>query len=106
VADGRNGLKVLQMTSPEMTPGHYGFSPDPSPTLIASYKTSGPAVALSKPMDRDRAVDETGHQVSVFGRLGSKPFNLEQMRKMFLRDGKLWTVKDKPTKEPEKFEEK
>jgi hypothetical protein len=50
-------------------------------------------MSISKPLDRDRAVDETGHQVSIFGRIGSRPFNLEEMRKMYLRDnGQLWTV--------------
>jgi hypothetical protein len=102
VADGRNGLRVLQLTSPVATPGHYGFSPEPSPVLIATYPTRGVATALSKPLDRDRAVDETGHQVSVFGRLGSRPFTLEEQRKLYVRDGKLWTVTDEPTTKPVK----
>ena len=51
-------------------------------------------MALSKPLDRDRAVDETGNQISVFGRLGSRPFNAEEMKKMYVRDGKVWKVKD------------
>jgi hypothetical protein len=100
VADGRNGLRVLQLTSPTMTPGHFGFSPEPTPVLIATYPTAGPAVALSKPLDRDRAVDETGNPVSVFGRLGSRAFTLEEMRKLYLRDGKPWTVTDKPAGGP------
>jgi hypothetical protein len=32
--------------------------------------------------------------VSVFGRLGSRPFNLEEQRGLYLRDGKLWTVRN------------
>jgi hypothetical protein len=35
VADGRNGLKVLQLTSPDSQPNFYGFSPAPRPELIA-----------------------------------------------------------------------
>src|SRR5205814_8579220 len=31
VADGRNGLRVLQIVSPENVPGHMGFSPTPNP---------------------------------------------------------------------------
>jgi hypothetical protein len=100
VADGRNGLRVLQLTSPSMTPGHYGFSPPPTPVLVATYATRGPAVALSRPLDRDRAVDETGNQISVFGRLGSRPFTLEERRTLYLRDGKVWKVTDAPTTEP------
>jgi hypothetical protein len=100
VADGRNGLRVLQLTSPGMTPGHYGFSPTPTPKLIATYETHGPALALSKPLDRDRAVDESGNQIAVFGRLGSRPFNYEELRKMFVRKGKLWTVTDEASTSP------
>src|SRR5258708_27438801 len=100
VADGVNGLRVLQLTSPVMTPGHYGFSPVPSPVLIATYPTQGPALALSKPLDRDRAADETGNQVAVFGRLGSRPFNYEEVRKMFVRKGKVWTVTDEAATAP------
>ncbi len=92
VADGRNGLRVLQLTSPERTKGLWGFSPTPEPELIATYKTKGEALALSKGLDRDRAVDESGNQVAVFGRRGARPFNLEEMRRLYLRDGRLYTV--------------
>jgi hypothetical protein len=54
---------------------------------------AGVAMGITKPLDRDRAVDETGHQVSVLGRIGSRPCNLEEMRRMFLtKDGKVWSV--------------
>src|SRR3546814_2244961 len=43
VADGRNGIKVLQLTSPD-NPGLYGFSPKPTPALIAWAKTPSPAL--------------------------------------------------------------
>jgi hypothetical protein len=93
VADGVNGLKVLQLTDPERVPTFYGFSPEVKPLVIAQRHTHGPAVAISKALDRDRAVDETGHQVSIFGRIGSRPFNLEEMRKLYLNPaGKLYTV--------------
>ncbi len=95
LADGAGGLKVVQLTSPASQPGYYGFNPDPKPELIAWRSTSAPALALSKGLDRDRAVDETGHQIAVFGRLGSRPFNREEMRKLFLApDGKPWVVTD------------
>jgi len=96
VADGRNGLRVLQLTSPVKTPGMWGFSPEIQPELIATYKTKGPALALSKGLDRDRAVDESGNQVAVFGRRGARPFNLEEMQKLYLRHGKLYTVSNSP----------
>jgi hypothetical protein len=94
VADGHNGLRVVQLTSPGRTPDYLGFSPHPEPALIATRHTHGPALAVPRGLDRDRAVDETGNQVSVFGRLGSRPFNLEEQRRLYLRDGKLWTVTD------------
>ncbi len=97
VADGQNGLKVLQLTSPDSQRNFYGFSPAPVPELIAWAKTPTPAVALSKGLDRDRAVDETGGQMAVFGRLGSRPFTRSEMERLFLRrDGVPWKVSDEP----------
>ncbi len=84
VADGRNGMKVIQLTSPASQPNFYGFSPAPKPELIAWARTPTPAVALSKGLDRDRAVDETGGQIAVFGRLGSRPFTRPEMERLFL----------------------
>ena len=95
VADGRNGLKVIQLTSPDSQPNLYGFSPAPKPELIAWRETKWPALAISKGIDRDRAVDETGHQMAVFGRLGSRPFTLEEMQELYLDDrGDPWYVTD------------
>ncbi len=95
LADGKNGLKVLQLTDPDKVPGYYGFSPEVKPEVIAWKQTTGPAMALSKPLDRDRAVDETGHQVSVLGRLGSRPFTSDEMKKLYLNSrGQLYTVQN------------
>jgi hypothetical protein len=95
VADGKNGLRVLQLISPDTVPGHMGFSPPPNPKLIATYPTHGEAVAVSRGLDRDRVVDETGNQTVVFGRRGSRPFNLGEMQK-FLRhaDGTPYRAED------------
>jgi hypothetical protein len=93
VADGSNGLTVVQLTSPESQPKFYGFSPEPKPQVIAHYHTGAPALALSKGLDRDRAVDETGHQMAVFGRIGSRPFTLKESERLYLdSDGKPWFV--------------
>jgi Uncharacterized conserved protein len=95
VADGRNGMKVLQLTSPDSQRNFYGFSPAPVPELIAWAKTPTPAIALSKGLDRDRAVDETGGQMAVFGRLGSRPFTRPEMERLFMtRSGVPWKVSD------------
>ena len=96
IADGVNGVRVVQLISANGTPGAFGFSARPAPTLIATRHTGGPALAISKGLDRDRAVDETGHQVAVFGRRGARPFNLDEMRRLFVRDGVVWTVTDEP----------
>ena len=84
VADGKNGMKVIQLTSPASQPNLYGFSPPPKPELIAWARTATPALALSKGLDRDRAVDETGHQIAIFGRLGSRPFHRDEMERFFI----------------------
>jgi hypothetical protein len=95
VADGVNGLKVLQLTSPEIQPKFYGFSPDPKPRVIAWRDTQSPAISVAKGLDRDRAVDETGGQIAIFGRIGSRPFTRAEQQKFFLRpDGTVWTVSD------------
>ncbi len=95
VANGVNGLMVLQLTSPESQPNFYGFSPAPKPELAAWARTPTPAIALSKGLDRDRAVDETGGQIAVFGRLGSRPFNRKEMESLFLnRRGSPYRVSD------------
>jgi hypothetical protein len=94
VADGKNGLQILQMISPENVPGHMGFSPAPNPKLIATYPTKSPAVAVGRGLDRDRVVDESGNQTVVFGRKGSRPFNLTEMKKFYERDGSLYTVEN------------
>jgi hypothetical protein len=98
VADGRNGLKVIQLTSPDSQPNFYGFSPAPMPELIAWARTQSPALALSKGLDRDRAVDETGGQIAVFGRLGARPFTRPEMERLFLSPrGIPYRVVDTPS---------
>jgi hypothetical protein len=100
VADGENGLRVVQIISANDTPGAYGFSARPTPRLVATYRTHGPAVALSRGLDRDRAADETGHQLAVFGRRGARPLNLEEQQQLYLRDGRLYTVSNPGPDDP------
>jgi hypothetical protein len=95
VADGKNGLEVLQLTSPESQPKFYGFSPDPKPQMIAWYPTRGAAQSLSRGLERDRGVDESGNQIAIFGRIGSRPFHLDEMQRLYLnKDGAPWYVDD------------
>jgi hypothetical protein len=96
VADGQNGLRVLQILSPEDSTNSYGFSPRPTPKLIATYHTAGPALAISKGIDRDRAVDESGNQIAVFGRRGARPFSRDEAARLYLRNGQPYTVTGDP----------
>jgi hypothetical protein len=97
VADAGTGVHVIQLTSPDSQPGFYGFSPPPKPRWIAGRETRGPALGLSRGLERDRAVDETGGQIAVFGRRGSRPLNHEEMRGLYLDDeGEPWYVVDEP----------
>ncbi len=55
VADGMYGLRIWQIVSPWDDAAHFsGFSPRPSPKLVATAHTRGPALAISKGIDRDR----------------------------------------------------
>ena len=85
VADGKNGLRVVQLISPDTVPGAQGFSPRPNPKLIATYPTKGEAICVSRGLERDRVVDETGGQTVVFGRRGSRPFHLDEMERFYRR---------------------
>ena len=96
VADGVNGVKVIQLMSPESQPNFYGFAPEPKPELIAWYPTASAALALSRGLERDRGVDETGHQIAVFGRIGSRPFNAAEMKRLYMgANGRPFNVTDR-----------
>jgi hypothetical protein len=86
VADGHNGLRVVQLVSPDTVPGAQGFSPRPNPKLIATYHTKGEAICVSRGLERDRVVDETGQQTVVFGRRGSRPFHLDEIARFYRTD--------------------
>jgi hypothetical protein len=61
----------------------------------------GPALAISEALDRDRAVDESGNQIAVLGRVGARPLNLAEQQRMYRREDsklgpRLWWVSDNP----------
>lgn len=100
IADGKGGFRIVQLFAPSDNPNYLGFSPKPTPKLIATKHTHGPALMVSKGIDRDRAVDESGNQIAVFNRRGSRPFNKQEAERMFLRNGSLYTVTDTPPGPP------
>jgi hypothetical protein len=99
LADGHNGLQVVQIFSPSDDPGYLGFSPHPDPKRIARYPMRD-ALVISEGIDRDRAVDESGNQLAVFGRRGARPFNKADMERLYLRDGQVYTVTNEPPGPP------
>ncbi len=71
------GLVVLDLEKPT------------EPRLLGRVESGlkAPVVAavqlvLSRGLDRDRAVDETGNQLAVFGRRGARPFNREELQRL------------------------
>ena len=70
------------------------------PELIAWARTPSAALAVAKGLDRDRAVDETGGQIAVFGRLGSRPFTRSEMERLYLNSRRFpYRVSDTGTME-------
>jgi hypothetical protein len=102
LADGKNGMKVVQIFSPNTQPNFQGFSPKPTPKVIAEFKTKGPALAISKGIDRDRGVDESGNQLTVFNRRGSRPFKQDEAQKMYIhpKTKEFYSVTNDPPSAP------
>src|SRR5947208_569846 len=75
-----------------------GVRPRPTPQLIATHKLphGAEALAVARGLDRDRAVDESGNQIGVFGRVGARPLSLAEQQQMYLRNGRVWSVSDDP----------
>ena len=96
VADGKNGLRVIQLISPDTVPQAEGFDPKPAPHLIATFKVKdGEATAVSRGLDRDRVTDESGNQTVVFGRRGSGPLSPADMAMLYRNaNGDIYRVND------------
>lgn len=101
LADGKNGFKVVQLvTAGDGKRSPYGFSPPPMPKLISQFKTHGECLCLSKALDRDRATDESGNQVTMFGRIGGRPMNLQERQKLYMKNGKVYRTSNLPKTAP------
>ena len=93
VAAGRNGLRVVKLIDTK-APGYLGWSTAPQPELIAGLPTSGPALAIAEGYRRDRAGDESGNQIGVGNRLGSRPFNAADLERFLKRNNELINVEN------------
>lgn len=93
VADGKNGLRVVKLID-TATPGYLGWSPAPTPELIASFQTSGPALSIAEGYRRDRPNDESGNQIGISNRLGSRPFNARDLARYLKRNNELIAVEN------------
>jgi hypothetical protein len=63
-----------------------------TPSLIAGHHR---IPSLHRKRSR-RGVDETGHQIAVFGRIGSRPFTLDEMKRFYMgADRRPFTVTDR-----------
>ena len=77
-----------------MSRGTWVSAPRRTPSSSPRSPRRGPAVAVSRGLDRDRVVDETGNQTVVFGRRGSRPFNAAEFNMFLRRAGQLFRVED------------
>ena len=93
VADGKNGLRVVKLIDTR-TPGYLGWSPAPQPELIASFPTAGPALRVAEGYRRDRPTDESGNQIGIGNRLGSRPFNALDLERFLTRNKELIRVEN------------
>jgi hypothetical protein len=95
IADGVNGLRVVRLVEADQTPNHLGWSPPPTPMLIATYKSKTPALSVWEGMRRDHVADESGHQIAMSARLGSHVLNADDVHKLLYDShGQLIVVSD------------
>ena len=88
-------------------------SDHPPHVPLTVLPSSGKVEELKKELERnppknladktviDRAVDESGHQLAVFGRRGARPMNLDEQQRLYLRQSDtggraLFMVSDAP----------
>ena len=87
---------MIQLTSPDSQPNFYGFSPEPQARAhrLAQDRV-GRRSRCPRASTATARVDETGNQIAVFGRLGSRPFTLPEMQELYLDvKGMPWYVTD------------
>jgi hypothetical protein len=96
VADGKNGMRVVQAVLAGDA-GVRGVQPAPTPRLVSTFQLphGGHIINVARALDRDRAVDENGNQIGVFG--GSAPARSTRgAAEVYARDGQPWFVDGRP----------
>jgi hypothetical protein len=59
-------------------------------------------LSVTRGLDRDRVVDETGNQTLVFGRRGARPFHVDEMEAFYKHEnGDTYRVEDTQVREVE-----
>ena len=92
----RTASRCCSSRRPTSSPSSTASRPSPSPQLIAWRNTATPAHrAVARASTATARVDETGDQIAVFGRIGSRPFTWDEMKRFYLKpDGSVYTVTD------------
>jgi hypothetical protein len=99
VADARNGLRVLQIVSPRDDPEHFsGFSPRPTPKLIPTARTSGPALAISKASTATAPSTNPVANSPCSAAAAPVPQNRAEMQRLYQHstNGGFYAVTDEP----------
>jgi len=85
VSDGNKGMRVLQIVSPCDDRVHFlRIQPATETEVGRDQGDDGPALTISKATDRNRAVDNSGNQLAVFGRRGARPSNRTEIEGFYL----------------------
>ena len=105
VADGKKRIARHPTDLARHRPRRDGLQSTTESGLIATFPMHGEAVAVSRGLERDRVVDETGGQTVVFGRRGARPFHLSEMSPFFrhIEGGDLYRVEDVTTRDGKLF---
>ena len=101
VADGKNGLRVLQLTSPEETPTYLGFSPRPTAAAdrdVPHSRAGAGHLQGHRPRSGRRRERQPDRRLQPARLHGRSPWR--RCSACYLRDGRLYTVSEEPPAAP------